>query len=61
MQIFPNWVEILPISSFILCTSLAEHNENSKFIEFFYVFRDPLGWLPFLNGLSDRDGIGIIL
>ena len=63
MQIFPNWVKILSIFSFILYTDKAEHNENAKFIEFLNVFQDPLCfiWLPFLNGLSYRAGIGLIL
>ena len=63
MQIFPNWLKILAISSFILHTANAGYNENAKFIEFFNVFHDPLCfiWLPFLNELSYRAGIGLIL
>ena len=63
MQIFPNWLKILAIFSFILHTANAEHNEYEKFIEFFIVLHDPLCfiWLPFLNELSYRVGIGLIL
>ena len=63
MQIFPDWLKILAIFSFILFTANAEHSENAKFFEFLDVFHDPLSfiWLPFLNELSYRAGIGLIL
>ena len=63
MQILPDWLKKLAIFGFILYTANAEHSWNVKFIEFFNVFHDPLSfiWLPFLNELSYRAGIGLIL
>ena len=63
MQFFPDWLKILAISSLILYTANAEHSQNAKFMEFINVFHDPLCfiWLPFLNELSYRAGIGLLL